>query len=64
MSLEEVYLKVTNNHLPPEVGQLLPDPIYGYAYSEFFEDWRQVEKIGEDQLETIKVKLQFKIHNV
>lgn len=55
MSLEELYMKVTNDHLPLGVRQLLPNPIYGYTNSEFSEDWQQFEKVGEDQPETVKV---------
>lgn len=56
MSLEELYLKVTNEHLPEKVRQLLPDPISGYSNPEFTTDWRQFEKVGEDELETVKVR--------
>ncbi len=58
MSLEELYLKVTNEHLPLKVRQLLPDPMTGYTNPEFSADWRQFEKVGEDQLETVKVILE------
>ena len=54
MNLEELYSKVTNQHLPVEVRQLLPDPI-GYPYTPgSASEWRQFERVGDDPSETIK----------
>lgn len=62
MSLEELYMKVTNEHLPPRVRKLLPDPISGIMDPEpVSSEWRQFAKVGEDQAETVKVRLGLKL---
>ena len=58
MSLEELYIKVTNEHLPPRVRKLLPDPISGMMDPKpVSSEWRQFAKVGEEQPETVKVML-------
>lgn len=56
MSLEELYTKVTNEHLPPSVRKLAQDPMAGGLSSvPVTSEWKQFGKVGEDQAETVKV---------
>jgi len=59
MTLVELYARITNDHLPLRVRQMLPDPL-GYQVAGSGDpmapsEWKQFEKVGEDQTETIKV---------
>jgi len=56
MSLEELYIKVTNEHLPLWVRKIIPDRLSGILDPKpVSSEWRQFVKVGEDQAETVKV---------
>ena len=58
MTLEELYLKVTNQHLPVDVRNLLPqlsdvsDATLQSTSASM--TWRQFERVGDDPAETVK----------
>jgi hypothetical protein len=60
MSLDELYIKVTNEHLPPSVRQILRNPTPGIRNLNPFSstEWSQFANYREDQTETVKVNNQ------
>jgi hypothetical protein len=60
MTLDELYLKVTNQHLPVHVRTMLPqlsdvaDVSIDADVQPTTSSWRQFERVGDDPAETIK----------